>query len=118
MEVRVVVDTPEDFQKWVKAQQAQADTSGTDANRDAFMASPCIICHTVNGTSAMGAIGPDLTHLMSRQTLLAAETTNTAGNLRDWIKDPQHLKPGNKMPAAQLTDTQLDQIVAYLTTLK
>jgi len=122
MEVRVIVDTPEDFQKWVKGQQAQADTSGsspdTNANRDAFLASPCIICHTVNGTSAMGAIGPDLTHLMGRQTLLAAETPNTAANLRDWIKDPQHLKPGNKMPTAQLTDTQLDQIVAYLTTLK
>ena len=66
----------------------------------------------------MGTVGPDLTHLMSRQTLIAAETPNTAANLRDWIKDPQHLKPGNKMPTAQLTDMQLDQIVAYLTTLQ
>lgn len=118
MEVRVIVDTPEDFQKWVKAQQADAASAASDANRDVFLSSPCIVCHTVGGTSAMGAVGPDLTHLMSRQTLLAAETPNTAANLRDWIKDPQHLKPGNKMPTAQLTDTQLDQIVAYLTTLK
>ena len=66
----------------------------------------------------MGAIGPDLTHLMSRDTILAAETPNNAANLRDWIKDPQHLKPGNKMPTAPLSDRQLDQIVAYLTTLK
>jgi len=121
MEVRVIVDTPEDFDKWVKQQQALAagsDTTQPDANRDAFLASPCIVCHAVNGTSAMGTIGPDLTHLMSRQTLLAAETPNNAANLRDWIKDPQRLKPGNKMPTAQLTDTQLDQIVTYLTTLK
>ena len=118
MEVRVVVDTPEDFQKWVKAQQADAASTGSDANRDAFQASPCIVCHTVNGVLSMGTVGPDLTHLMSRQTLIAAETPNTAANLRDWIKDPQHLKPGNKMPTAQLTDMQLDQIVAYLTTLQ
>jgi cytochrome c oxidase subunit 2 len=117
MEVRVVVDTPEDFQKWVTAQQAQAAVS-TDAGQQAFLASPCIVCHTVNGVSSMAAVGPDLTHLMSRQTLLAAEVPNNAASLRDWIKDPQHLKPGNKMPTVDLTGTQLDQIVAYLTTLQ
>lgn len=123
MEVRVIVDTPEEFDKWVKQQQAAAvapaadDAQGTN-NQQAFLSSPCIVCHTVNGTSALGTIGPDLTHLMSRQTILAAETPNTAANLRDWIKDPQHLKPGNKMPTAQVTDQQLDQIVAYLTSLK
>jgi len=118
MEIRVVVDTPEDFQKWVERQRATAATSDADAGQQAFLSSPCIVCHTVNGTAAMGAIGPDLTHLMSRYTILAAETPNNAANLRDWIKDPQHLKPGNKMPTAPLSDRQLDQIVAYLTTLK
>jgi cytochrome c oxidase subunit 2 len=66
----------------------------------------------------MGKLGPDLTHLMDRQTILAAEVPNNAANLRDWIQDPQRLKPGNKMPKVKLTDNQLDQIVAYLTTLK
>jgi cytochrome c oxidase subunit 2 len=115
MEVRVVVDTPEDFQKWVEQQRAAADAG---AGQQAFLASPCIVCHTVNGTAAMGAIGPDLTHLMSRETILAAETPNNAANLRDWVKDPQHLKPGNKMPTVRLGDRQLDQIVAYLTSLR
>jgi cytochrome c oxidase subunit 2 len=118
MEVRVVVDTPEDFQKWVALQQAQAAVSATDVNQQAFLASPCIVCHNVNGTSATGAIGPDLTHLMSRQTLIAAEVPNDAANLRGWLKDPQRLKPGNKMPTVPLSDQQLDQMVAYLTTLR
>jgi len=118
MEVRVVVDTPEDFQKWVKQQQAQTAAAAADVNQQAFLGTPCIVCHTVNGTSAMGTVGPDLTHLMSRATLIAAEIPNNAANLRDWIKDPQHMKPGNKMPTVPMTDAQLDQVVAYLVTLK
>jgi cytochrome c oxidase subunit 2 len=118
MEVRVVVDTPEDFQKWVKQQQAQTAAAAADVNQQAFLGTPCIVCHTVNETSAMGTVGPDLTHLMSRATLIAAEIPNNAANLRDWIKDPQHMKPGNKMPTVPMTDAQLDQVVAYLVTLK
>ncbi len=123
MEVRVIVDTPEQFDIWVKQQQAAAANSTlaagqTDANQAAFLSSACIVCHTVNGTSAMGVVGPDLTHLMSRQTLVAAEVPNTAANLREWLKDPQKMKPGNKMPTVPLTDAELNQMVAYLTTLK
>ncbi len=118
MELRVIVDTPEEFQKWVKEQQAEAASTQPDANREAFLASPCIVCHTINGVTSMGTVGPDLTHLMSRQTLVAAEVPMTAASLRDWIKDPQHMKPGNKMPAVPLNDTQLDQIVSYLTSLR
>ncbi len=54
---------------------------------------------------------------MSRQTLAAMEVPLNAATLRDWIKDPQHLKPGNKMPTVKLNDAQLDQVVAYLATL-
>ena len=31
----------------------------------------CIVCHTIAGTPASGTYGPDLTHLMSRQTIAA-----------------------------------------------
>jgi len=116
MELRVVVDTPQDFEKWVSEQQAPA--AATAGNQRAFLASSCIACHTVRGTRALGRLGPDLSHLMSRQTLAATEVPNNATTLRDWIKDPQRLKPGNKMPTVKLSDSQLDQMVAYLTTLK
>jgi cytochrome c oxidase subunit 2 len=117
MELRIVVDTPEDFQKWVTAQQARAVPASPE-NQRAFLTGTCFACHTVTGSPARGKLGPDLTHLMDRQTILAAEVPNNAANLRDWIQDPQRLKPGNKMPKVKLTDKQLDQIVAYLTTLK
>ncbi len=117
MELRVVVDTPEDFAKWVAQQQAGAPAPEAAENQKAFLTASCVACHMVAGTRARGRTGPDLTHLMSRQTLSAMEVPLNTANLRDWIKDPQHLKPGNKMPTVNLNDAQLDRIVAYLVTL-
>ena len=117
MELRVIVDSPEDFDKWVAQQQQAAPAAESRENQGAFLASACIACHTVSGTPARGRSGPDLTHLMSRQTIASTEVPNNATTLRDWIKDPQRLKPGNKMPTIKLSDTQLDRMVAYLTTL-
>jgi cytochrome c oxidase subunit 2 len=55
---------------------------------------------------------------MSRDTLASGIIENNPTNLRQWIKDPDSLKPGALMPAMQLTDEQLDQLTAYLATLK
>ncbi|HUJ49829.1 MAG TPA: c-type cytochrome [Bryobacteraceae bacterium] len=117
MELRVVVETPEDFARWAAAQQAKAAAPESAENQRAFLSSPCIACHAVSGTRALGRMGPDLTHLMSRQTIAATEVPLNAATLRDWIADPQRLKPGNKMPTIKLSGAQRDQIVAYLTTL-
>ena len=78
----------------------------------------CINCHTVAGTVANGRYGPDLTHLMSRETLAAGAAPNTPENLKLWIDDPNNFKPGCLMPAMHLTDRQDAQITAYLLTLK
>jgi cytochrome c oxidase subunit 2 len=72
----------------------------------------------IRGTSAKGQFGPDLTHLMSRQTLAAGVLTNTTQNLRAWVNDPQQAKPGCFMPSMKLTDPELDQVVSYLQSLK
>jgi cytochrome c oxidase subunit II len=116
MLLRVVVHTPEDFEKWVAVQQqaARRDHPG----RDLFVSLSCINCHTVSGTPAVGTFGPDLSHLMSRQTLGAGLIPNTEDNLRRWIKEPQTVKPGNLMPNMQLSVRELDQVVAYLASLK
>ena len=72
----------------------------------------------MKGTPAVGKFGPDLTHLMSRQTLAAGAITNTPENLRQWVKDPQAAKPGSLMPSLQLTDQELGQVVSYLESLQ
>jgi cytochrome c oxidase subunit 2 len=82
-----------------------------------FETTACINCHTVAGTVANGRFGPDLTHLMSRETLASGATSNTRENLRLWIQNPHAIKPGALMPAMNLTDKELDEVTAYLLTL-
>jgi cytochrome c oxidase subunit II len=119
MLLRVYVDTPEQFQAWIKAQQRPAvDDPSVAEGRHVFETQSCINCHRVTGTIANGRFGPDLTHLMSRQTLASGAVANTPENLKKWIADPSVFKAGCLMPAMQLTDHQVDQITAYLTTLK
>jgi len=119
MLIRVIVHPPGDFEKWVAAQQAApVDNPELQVGRELFFSTSCINCHAINGTRANGQFGPDLTHLMSRETIGAGVVPNTAENLRAWVRDPQHIKPGALMPNMQLSDAELDQVVVYLASLK
>lgn len=119
MLIRVYADTPAQFAAWVQNQQKPAeDDSDVAAGRHIFETEACVNCHTITGTPAKGTYGPDLTHLMSRGTIAAGAAANTPANLRAWIKDPGAFKPGAHMPAMQLSDEQINQVVAYLTTLR
>lgn len=119
MLLRVYVQTPEDFAAWVKNQQQQAVMDEkVAAGRHVFETQACMNCHTIVGTAATGRFGPDLTHLMSRDTLASGAMDNTRENLREWIRHPDTFKEGSLMPAMQLNDQQLDQVTAYLATLK
>ena len=119
MLLRVYVDTPEQFDAWIKnqAQPTQQDPT-VEAGREVFERQARMNCHTLSGTAATGRFGPDLTHLMSRTTLASGAMDNTPANLRQWIKSPDTFKRGALMPAMQLTDEQLDHVTAYLETLK
>jgi cytochrome c oxidase subunit 2 len=83
-----------------------------------FTGSACALCHTIRGTGAGGAIGPDLTHLAGRRTLAAGLLPNTPGNLAGWIANPQAIKPGTIMPVVPLQPDQLHNLVAYLSSLR
>lgn len=119
MLLRVYVDTPEQFAAWVKNQQQPAVQDPKVAEgRRIFETQACMNCHTIRGTAATGRFGPDLTHLMSRDTIASGVVPNTPANLRQWIEEPDSIKPGALMPAMKLTDQQLDAVTAYLETLK
>jgi cytochrome c oxidase subunit II len=122
MLLRVYAQSPEDFAAWIKQQQrpAEPNPSGNTAaadGRTVFMNNACINCHTIAGTVATGRFGPDLTHLASRDTIASGPIQNTPENLRQWIADPNSMKPGVRMPSMHLNDHDLDVITAYLTTL-
>jgi cytochrome c oxidase subunit 2 len=119
MLLRVVVHPAAEFARWVAAQQAPAvDDPAVRAGREVFEKVACVSCHTVRGTPANGVFGPDLTHLMSRETLGAGVAPNTPERLRAWVHDPAALKPGALMPAMQLAGDDLDRLVAYLASLR
>jgi cytochrome c oxidase subunit 2 len=119
MMLRVVAHPAQEFDAWVADQQqpAAAEASAS-SGRDLFQTVACINCHRIGGTVADGVFGPDLTHLMSRDTIAAGAAANTADALRAWITDPDTIKPGALMPAMKLADNDIKEIVAYLTTLK
>jgi cytochrome c oxidase subunit 2 len=123
MLLRVYADTPADFAAWVKQQQTPSAASATLtpeqlAGKSVFEHNACMNCHTIAGTGAKGLFGPDLTHMGSRETLGSGAFTNTRENLKQWIDDPDSLKPGALMPPMHLNAKDLDAVTTYLTTLK
>jgi cytochrome c oxidase subunit 2 len=119
MLLRVIVHPGDEFDRWVAAQRQPAATApGAQAGRRLFESTACVSCHTVHGTAAAGTFGPDLTHLMSRETLGAGVAPNGPATLKAWLADPNVLKPGVLMPAMKLSEPEIDQMVAYLTTLR
>ncbi len=121
MLLRVIVHTPEGFQKWVADQKTPPpapQTAQEIEGRRLFYANSCINCHKVGDTVAQGVFGPDLTKLMTRQTIGAGVAPLNDKTLHAWVQDPQNLKVGCLMPNMQLLDNEVTDIVAYLKTLK
>lgn len=119
MLLRVVVEPREEFERWVAQQQRPAVAQESLASQRAlFERTACISCHTVRGTPARGRFGPDLTHLMSRATIGSGVAANDRANLLEWVMDPDHFKPGSRMPSMQLAPDQIAGIVDYLVSLE
>jgi cytochrome c oxidase subunit II len=120
MALEVIAEPPAEFETWWNAalQPPLPPQSPKVAAGAAYFIGRCGICHAVSGTAAQGRLGPDLSHLMARRTIAAGSFPNTPGWLSGWIADPQHLKPGNKMPILDLPAAQVDAIRGYLETLK
>jgi len=92
--------------------------AAVDAGRQTFEETACVNCHTIRGITEIGQFGPDLTHLMSRTTIGAGAAPNDRASLIAWITDPAHFKPGARMPAMKLDDSQIHLVADYLMTLK
>jgi cytochrome c oxidase subunit II len=121
MAIIVVAEPPEEFERWIQAQRQTAHQPSSDQERRGLQLvqqSACVMCHTIRGTAAAGRIAPDLTHLASRSTIATGVLPRTAAHLADWIRDPQAIKPGNRMPALALSDADRAAIVAYLEQLR
>lgn len=122
----VVVQSKEDFDAWLKAQQQPAAAPTDPAavqGQQVFMDAGCVFCHTVDGLDDKEIdrsgvdLGPNLTHLASRLTIAGASLEENRGNLAGWVMDAQHVKPGSLMPNMYLNSQDLQNLLAYLETL-
>jgi cytochrome c oxidase subunit 2 len=109
------------FEAWLKHQREPAappTTAAAARGQSRFLGSACPMCHTVAGTLAGAATGPDLTHLASRGTIGAGSVPNTPAHLAAWILDSHNIKPGNRMPPLPMAGAELQDLLAYLETLR
>jgi cytochrome c oxidase subunit 2 len=123
MRFSVIAMSRYDFNEWAfqNAKPAAEPTGNAAKGMEVFNAK-CIACHTINGNAkAVGKVGPNLTHVASRHFIaggvLDIDVDNKAAVFAQWLSDPQGVKPGNKM-VVQLTDAEVNDLVAYLLTLK
>jgi cytochrome c oxidase subunit 2 len=121
MSLEVFAQRPVAFRAWLAAQERPAaapSTAQAQAGRQLFINAQCASCHTITGTRAQGTVGPNLTHLASRTSLAANEIPNTPAWLAAWIRNPQKIKPGDRMPDLGLSSPQVAELVAYLEQLR
>jgi cytochrome c oxidase subunit II len=121
MGMEVVAEAPARFHTWLANMEKDAAPPRTalqQQGREAFLNEACSGCHQIRGTPALARVGPDLTHLATRQTIAALTLPNATGSLAGWIVDPQHEKPGVRMPALDLQGPEVQALAAYLESLK
>ncbi len=121
MSTYVVAQTPAPFRAWLSNMAAPARLPRTPqarAGERIFLTSQCASCHRIAGTTANADVGPDLSHLATRSTLAALTIPNTPSKLAAWIRNPQAIKPGDRMPDLGLSPSEIASLVAYLDSLR
>lgn len=121
MRIRVIALNDEDYKVWTRNQLKPAVNAGDSLfmkGKQLFEQKTCTECHAINGTSYTANIGPNLTHFASRKRFLGDMLDNNEENLRAWLKDPQKVKEGSRMPNFIFNDEELDALVTYIHNLK
>jgi cytochrome c oxidase subunit 2 len=121
MRIRVFAEEEPAYQTWLDANKKTASIPSDElAMRGMilFQSASCGSCHRISGTFSKANIGPDLSHIFSRTTMLSGMMPMNEKNLHAWISDPQLVKPDSKMPDFIFSRDSVNAIVHYLTQLK
>ncbi|GAC1443327.1 MAG: cytochrome c oxidase subunit II [Chloroflexota bacterium] len=122
MKFRMIVQSPSQFDTWLKHEQRAGTTPSAStiaAGKKVFLHNTCVNCHAVTGTSAGGAVGPNLTHVGSRWTIGAGAAPMSEADLATWIHNPGVYKPSVNMPGYPfMSNKDLHALAAYLFSLK
>ena len=136
MKFRIVALDQSDWNAWV-ADQKQPGSSPTSAlakQGEQIFLNPlsndrgsCVACHSVGGTAASGTAAPNLTHFANPNHQCFAgcnwDVFNPDGSpnttdLAAWLHDPNAVKLGAKMPDYDLSQSEINALMAYLFSLK
>lgn len=79
----------------------------TSAAKPQVFSQVCVACHSLGGVG--GAVGPALDGVGAKYE---------ASYFEPWIRDPNSVKPGTTMPKLPLTDEQVKELVAFLSSQK
>ncbi|MCL4529306.1 MAG: c-type cytochrome, partial [Chloroflexi bacterium] len=125
MTAPVIVSSQADYDAWIAAQKASVASAGqTPEGRGGQLATSlgCRGCHTIDGSKL---IGPSWQGLYGSQVTLSDGTTVTANDayLIESISNPsakivKGFETAAPMPKFDLTDAQIQDLVAYIATLK
>jgi cytochrome c oxidase subunit 2 len=122
MAFSVVVQSQQDFARWLEAQAKPAAPAVEARAREgeaSFRENGCGACHAIRGTRADGVVGPDLTHVGGRLSLGAGILSNDVLGFHDWITRTDGIKPGVHMPRfGMLADAERRAIATYLDSLQ
>jgi cytochrome c oxidase subunit 2 len=121
MSFYLIAEPRSQFESWLAAQAQSAPDPGNPQvahGQQVFLTHACVMCHTIRGTTAGSRVGPDLTHVASRSTIAGGTLPNTIGNLAGWILNAQSMKPGSRMPPNPMSGQDLQDLLAYLETLR
>ena len=128
MKFAVVAHAPDDYEAWVRNEQADAVTpdpgSLAATGMDVFLNGQCIACHAIqgledaNGNPVVANGGPNLTHFAGRECFAGCWLPNDdEEGLARWLDDPAAVKEGSWMPDYGLSPEEIDALVAYLHSL-
>jgi cytochrome c oxidase subunit 2 len=142
MRFDVIAHAPAEFDHWL-TEFAQPVALAEDPlvlkGKEKFTTVGCAGCHSITGNpQALGVKGPNLTRIGDRKYIGARTAELTAENLKQWILDPNKIKPGTTaeanasrghagaddgmnvpgddptIPGTQVSPEDADALVAYL----
>lgn len=147
MKFLVQVLPQEDYLAWAESfgQPPELSAQATAGQQVFNGVGGCVVCHTANGSDSPAVVagrvtgfmttetgiapGPNLTDLATRERFGAGLADLNRENLRQWLENPEVIKPGNLMASraniyqtdtgqANLSGRQISDLMEYLLSLK
>jgi cytochrome c oxidase subunit II len=125
MDFKVKAISQDEFAQWVEdmqnAEEPQPTTELAKQGQEIFN-QKCLSCHAISpqdNRPEQARLAPNLANFGERSRV-AGILDHNKENLIEWLKDPETIKPGNKMTGTygQLTDEELEALAEYLMGLK